>query len=222
MFEGCKADTLDLTHWDMSEVKSLSYMFCRNRIKDLCVNGWQLCKAEDMSYMFLRAFVSESSDFSSWKVNRVRNLTGAFQECKRVKEINLTDWEVDSMVSISRIFSLCQTLEKVCLTGWNLSPDYYIKEAIANFLRVEVIGSDYLVNKLYRDRSASLVDIANRTAGESTCIGLSPAISIIESCRREVLEEGISPLGSNRKVRGIVPSRRKHALKFYNLNSKCS
>ncbi len=43
MYAGCKIDTLDLTHWDMSEVKSLSYMFCRSRIIDLRVNNWQLC-----------------------------------------------------------------------------------------------------------------------------------------------------------------------------------
>lgn len=66
MFKNCRdIDVLDLSSWDMSNAKKLSYMFygCEN-LTGLYIEGWDLSNAEDISCMFGKCSKMEMLELS--------------------------------------------------------------------------------------------------------------------------------------------------------------
>ena len=77
-----RVKTLDLSGWNTSNVKDMSYMFyCCARLESLNLSGWDTSSVKTMHGMFYHCESLESLDLSGWDTSNVENMVGMFWEC---------------------------------------------------------------------------------------------------------------------------------------------
>ena len=84
IFEEKKFKYIDISYWDVSNVKNMSYMFnnCKSFNQD--ISGWNVSKVTNMSHMFYKC-KKFNKDISGWNVLKVKNTLDIF-ECCPIKE----------------------------------------------------------------------------------------------------------------------------------------
>ena len=73
---------IDVSLWDVSNVRDMSYMFfnCTNFNCDL--SGWNTSKVERMDCMFYNC-TNFNSDLSNWDISKVKSMNYMFYGCKQ-------------------------------------------------------------------------------------------------------------------------------------------
>ena len=87
IFEGTKFKYIDISSWDVSNIKSMRSMFywCKELKSVGDISEWDVSNVTDMQYMFCNA-VNFNQDISSWDVSNVRYRMGMFDGCRQIKE----------------------------------------------------------------------------------------------------------------------------------------
>ena len=87
LFSKCNYN-IDISHWDMSNVRNMSYMFyhCKNFNCDL--SNWDVSKVKDMHSMFYGC-KKLNCDLSDWDVSFVSNFGWTFYRCDKM---TIPDW----------------------------------------------------------------------------------------------------------------------------------
>ena len=110
MFYGCKDFNSDISKWDVSNVRSMSYMFygCTKFNQD--ISKWNVSNVRNMSAMFLgcRKF---NQDISEWDVSNVTNMESMFQDAKNFSQ-DLSNWNVSNVLYASTMFLGCPIARK--------------------------------------------------------------------------------------------------------------
>ena len=84
IFEGTYFKYIDISDWDVSNVKSMRGMFwCCLELKSVGdLSNWDVSSVTDMSYMFCRCEELESvGDISYWNVSNVTDMSYMFEKC---------------------------------------------------------------------------------------------------------------------------------------------
>ena len=82
------SDSLDLSDWDVSNVKFTTNMFCYcNTIKYL--------------------------DLSNWNTQSLTTMYGIFYYCKNLEYLNLSNWDTSNIKSAQRMFNGCTSLTNI-------------------------------------------------------------------------------------------------------------
>ena len=82
LFSKCNYN-IDISHWDMSNVRSMSYMFyhCKNFSCDL--SNWDVSNVTYMYFMFGHCERLEC-DLSSWNVTKAKSTLNMFDGCDKM------------------------------------------------------------------------------------------------------------------------------------------
>ena len=95
LFERTKFKYIDISDWDVSNVKSMRQMF-------------QWCKE-----------LKSVGDISKWDVSKVIYMNGMFSNCYYFNQ-NISDWDVSSVTEMQYMFYNCKKFNQD-LSGWNVS-----------------------------------------------------------------------------------------------------
>ena len=117
-----RVKTLDLSGWNTSNVKNMSYMFyCCARLESLNLSGWDTSSVKTMHGMFYHCEGLESLDLSGWDTSNVENMAWMFSCCRKIKSIDVSDWDTSNVKNMGYMFYECAKLESLDLSRWDMS-----------------------------------------------------------------------------------------------------
>ena len=121
----CRRDisTFDLSLWDVSNVKDMSYMFSNAKSFKSDLSNWRVSSVTDMSYMFTSAELF-NSNLSKWVVSNVTKMTGMFMLAERFNG-DISNWDVSKVKNMSYMFWRATSFNGD-LSKWNVSNVYDI------------------------------------------------------------------------------------------------
>lgn len=108
IFEGIEFEYIDVSDWDVSKVKIMSFSFYKcdylESVGDL--SKWNVSNVEHMNSMFRECrSLTNVGDLSDWNVSKVRNITHMFTQCKKLKSIgDLSKWNISSVENMEDMF----------------------------------------------------------------------------------------------------------------------
>ena len=112
--------TLDLSHWDTSEVINMSKMFyyC-NALVSVDLSNWDTSKLKRMDDMFYYCETLTELDIKHFDVSNVDTANGMFNYCRALTSLDLSGWTFkDSIYNFGNMFNECNSLTSVNITGW--------------------------------------------------------------------------------------------------------
>ena len=109
MFHGCSGLTkLDVSGFNTSYVKDMSYMFMYCKVTSLDVSGFNTSNVTDMSYMFCGCSNLTSLDVSGFNTSNVKNMDDMFCGCRNLTTIYCDDtWTCENS---NQMFTSCEKL----------------------------------------------------------------------------------------------------------------
>ena len=112
IFEGTGFKYIDISDWDVSNVKSMRYMFAYCETLESVGNllKWNVSKVTNMSSMFYGC-KSFNQDISNWNVSKVNDMTCMFDGCKSFNQ-DISDWDVLKVKFKTYIFLNCPIKEE--------------------------------------------------------------------------------------------------------------
>ena len=115
-----KAPDIDISQWDVSNVKDMRYMFvdCENFNCDL--SNWDVSKVENMSHIFFKCEKFEGKGLENWDVHKVKNMNDMFYECKNFN-CDLSNWDVSNVENMEGMFNKCGNFKGKGLDKWNVN-----------------------------------------------------------------------------------------------------
>ena len=126
IFEEIEFEYIDVSDWDVSGVKDISYMFdgCEKLKSAGNLSKWDVSSVEDMQGMFYECENLKSvGNLSKWDVSSVRDISYMFYGCNNLKSVgNLSKWKIVSVEDAVETFSGCEKLKSVGdLSKWDVS-----------------------------------------------------------------------------------------------------
>ena len=107
IFEVTKFKYIDISYWNVSNVKSMGYMFayCEELRSVGDISSWDVSNATNMSHMFFRC-KSFNQDISKWDVSSVTDMNGMFCGCKSFNQ-DLSNWNISNAYYRISMFHNC-------------------------------------------------------------------------------------------------------------------
>ena len=120
IFQGKKFKYIDISAWDVSNVKSMRYMFfsCEELKSFGDISEWDVSNVTNMNHMFFRC-KSFNQDISNWDVSSITDMNGMFCGCKSFNQ-DLSNWDVSSVTDMSHMFQDCKNFNKD-IHDWDVS-----------------------------------------------------------------------------------------------------
>lgn len=89
-------EKLDLSQWNVSNVRNMANMFCSNyMLKELNVSGWDVSNVKNMSEMFDGAkTLGRIIGHEDWDVSNVRNMSRMFLDTKNLQKLDMSKWKI--------------------------------------------------------------------------------------------------------------------------------
>ncbi len=116
-----KAETIDLTNLDTSNVTNMNNMFywCYYT-KNIILDNFDTSNVTDMSYMFNYCHDVTSLDVSSFDTSKVTNMDSMFYSCATITNLDLSNFDTSNVTNMSYMLC-CASLTNVNLTSFNTS-----------------------------------------------------------------------------------------------------
>ena len=107
MFYGCEEleSVGDISEWDVSNVTNMNSMFYNCKKFNQDISGWDVSNVTDMSYMFGYC-ESFNKNISSWYVSSVIDMSYMFYDCESFNQ-DLSDWDVSNVTNNILMFHYC-------------------------------------------------------------------------------------------------------------------
>ena len=120
IFEYTRFKYIDISYWNVSNVKSMSYMFAYCEKLKSCGNllKWNVSNVNNMSDMFYGC-ESLNQDISKWDVSNVTDMHSMFYYCKNFNQ-DISDWDVSNVINMSYMFYDCEKFNHG-LSNWKVS-----------------------------------------------------------------------------------------------------
>ena len=126
MFYECKEleSVGDLSKWNVSKVIHMSYMFyCCEKLKSLGdISHWDVSSVTDMCYMF-KLCISFNKDLSGWDVSNVIDMVMMFYGCESLNT-DISNWNVLNVINMTKMFAKCKSFNQN-LSNWNVAKVIY-------------------------------------------------------------------------------------------------
>ena len=109
IFEEIKFKYIDISDWDVSNIKSIRSMFFRcEALKSVGdISGWNVSKVTDMGIMFFKCEELESvGDISKWDVSKVTDMQFMFYRCRSFNQ-DISRWDVSKVIHHIDMFDKC-------------------------------------------------------------------------------------------------------------------
>ena len=97
IFEYTKFKYIDISEWDVSNIKSMRGMFfmCTELKSVGDISKWNVSKVTDMNSMF-HGCKYFNQDISGWNVSNVENMWNMFFDCKKFNQ-DISKWDVSKV-----------------------------------------------------------------------------------------------------------------------------
>ena len=113
LFEGLDPHNIDISEWDVSNVKTMDSMFFNCRHFNCDLSNWNVSNVEDMNYMFWSC-KNFNCDISKWNVSNVANMKNMFDDCEKFN-CDLNKWDVSNVKEMMHMFNGCTSLKNIPL-----------------------------------------------------------------------------------------------------------
>ena len=124
-FYGAGAETLNLSKWDVSNVKTFYQLFeDAENLKTVNLTGWNTSNVIDMSWMFNRAGVT-GLDLRSFDTSNVQRMGDMFSNTPNLTSIDVSNFDTSNVWDMNGMF--CQTKIK------ELNLDNFNTEKVSDF-----------------------------------------------------------------------------------------
>ena len=108
IFEKTNFEYIDLSNWDVSNVKDMHYMFYKcNKIKSVGdLSNWDVSNVKDMESMFTCCKNLEFvGDLSNWNVSNAKDMYGMFYDCKNLESVgDISNWNISNVKYMDYMF----------------------------------------------------------------------------------------------------------------------
>ena len=120
IFEETKFKYIDISYWDVSNVKSMRHMFYEcDKLESIGdISKWDVSKVTDMNRMFCHCKYL-NPDISNWDVSNVTNMSFMFCNCVSFNH-DISNWDVSNVTIMNWMFRNCKSFNQD-LSGWNVS-----------------------------------------------------------------------------------------------------
>lgn len=120
MFMGCKAETVDVSDFDTSNMKEMDALFSRCSAQLIGLNCIDTSNATTMNAMFDQYGGPEVTlDLSNFNTKNVEDMNAMFNRCK-VKALDLSSFNTENVTDMGHMFSSC-VVEDITLYTFNTS-----------------------------------------------------------------------------------------------------
>ena len=126
MFESFKAESIDLSNADTSNVTDMSDMFCEcGNLSSVDVSSFDTSNVTNMHWMFGWCHKLTSIDVSSFDTSKVKDFRRMFTCCENLASIDVTGFDTSSAEKTFQMFYGCDKLEAdiVHVDGTSLTLD---------------------------------------------------------------------------------------------------
>ena len=110
LFQGTKFKYIDISYWDVSNVKIMFNMFfmCKELKSVGDISKWDVSKVTSMSSMFYNCKALKTvGDISSWNVSNVEHMGYMFYGCTYFNQ-DISNWDVSKVRHHAYMFDKCQ------------------------------------------------------------------------------------------------------------------
>ena len=120
IFEDMNFKYIDISSWDVSNVRTMSYMFayCKELKSVGDISYWNVSNVTNMHCMFYGC-ASFNQDISSWYVTNVTDMSFMFNYCLSFNQ-DLSCWDVSKVTNMNAMFRGCKSFNKD-ISKWNVS-----------------------------------------------------------------------------------------------------
>lgn len=104
---------LDLSSWDVSNVKDMSEMFARCiSLQEIDITGWDTKNVETMNSMFMGCkSLTSIKGIENINVSGVSNMSFMFSGCRKLESLDLSSWKISNFLNTARMFYKCKKLK---------------------------------------------------------------------------------------------------------------
>ena len=127
IFEYTRFKYIDISYWNVSNVKSMSYMFAYcEKLKSVGdLSNWDVSSVMSTHSVFSYCIKLKSfGDISGWDVSNVNDMSNMFNNCKKFNQ-NISGWDVSSVTYMGYMFCGCESFNQD-LSNWNVSKVRFI------------------------------------------------------------------------------------------------
>ena len=124
---GTKQDPIDFNDIDVSNIDSFydnknKGIFQNTKFKYIDISEWDVSNVKSMRKMFYCCKELESvGDISKWDVSKVTDMCGVFYKCKELKSvIDISKWDVSKVMYMSYMFCYCNSFNQD-ISNWDVS-----------------------------------------------------------------------------------------------------
>ena len=132
---GTEQDPIDFNDIDVSNLDSFCKknkgIFERTKFKYIDISDWDVSNIKSMNSMFYWCDELKSvGDLSSWNVSNVENMMNMFSSCDNFNQ-DISDWDVSNVTNMRFMFLNCTSFNQD-LSKWNVSNVRYYEFAFYN------------------------------------------------------------------------------------------
>lgn len=119
MFHGTAVVSLDLSHFDTSNVENFGSIFsgCSN-LKEINLSGFVTSNATSTYSMFWGCEKLESINMHNWDTSGITNMSNMFRNCSSLKTLDIGSFDTSSLSGAEYMFSGCSSLLELDLSNW--------------------------------------------------------------------------------------------------------
>ena len=122
-FNGFESLTsLDVSHFDTSNVTNMKYMFAGcSSLTSLSLSNFDTSKVTNMKSMFEYCSSLTSLNISSFDTRKVTTMEGMFQRCSSLASLDVSNFDTSSVTNMSNMFYYCSALTSLDIGNFNLA-----------------------------------------------------------------------------------------------------
>ena len=150
MFENCRAQSINLASFNTSNVNDMNYMFYKCQAQSLDLSSFDTSNVTKMYAMFF-GYSGQSLNLSSFNTSSVINMDGMFSHCK-MKSLDLSSFDTSNVVFMCGMFSWCE-IQSLNISSFNIGQGTNMADM---FSRCKIQSINYKDPKLleaYEERS---------------------------------------------------------------------
>ena len=161
---------IDLSEFDSSKVRNMSYMFynCSN-LEKIIFGNINTSLVKDMHYLFYSCSKLTSIDLSNFDTSSVTNMEGMFIACHSLQSINLSTFNTSSVETMRSLFGGCSNIMSLDLSYFDFTrvTSFYLMFSNASSLRTINFGHSKAKSLLeirsmfYECKNLISVDLSN-------------------------------------------------------------
>ncbi len=120
IFERTKFEYIDISGWNVSNVKNMVGMFylCEKLESVGDISKWDVSKVTNMSFMFCDCY-SFNKNISDLNVSNATNMEFMFYHCKKFNQ-DISGWNVSNVINMRYMFAGCSSFNQD-ISKWNVS-----------------------------------------------------------------------------------------------------